>query len=169
MKKLHLGFLLLAATVIFNAPKAIAQKWENGDTRLNIGLGRIYGLGVVGSIDKGIADEISVGIGASISRYGYLGYNSTYFSVCVRSSYYLSKVLEDANIKMDKLDLYIGLNVGYFFGSDNSLWGSYNNGIRGLDFGGHGGLRYQLNDKINLMAESGFPYSSLGLSFKLGK
>jgi hypothetical protein len=145
-----------------------AQKWENGSTRLNIGVGSVLGLGVVASIDKGIADNISVGVGASASRYGYIGYNATYFSVGGRGSYHLGKVLEDAGIKMDKLDAYVGLNASFFFGSGNALWGSYG-GLGGFRPGGHAGLRYQFSDKLNFMAESGYPYSSIGLSFKFGK
>jgi hypothetical protein len=154
--------------LVLLSASSYAQKWENGSTRLNIGLGSIFGLGVVGSIDKGIADNISIGVGASASRYGYLGYNATYFSVGGRGSYHLGEILEGAGIKMDKLDAYLGVNAGYFFGSGNSLWGTYG-GIGGISFGGHGGLRYKFSDKLNLMAESGYPYSSLGLSFKFGK
>lgn len=145
-----------------------SQKWENGSTRVNIGLGSIYGLGAVGSVDKGIADNISAGVIASVSRYGYFGFNSTYFSVGGRGSYHLGKVLEDAGVKMDKLDAYLGVNVSYFFGTANVNWGAYN-GFGGIRPGGHSGLRYQYNDKINVMIEGGWPYSSLGLSFKLGK
>jgi hypothetical protein len=163
MKNILTFFFLVLFSFYSNA-----QKWENGSTRINIGLGSIYGLGVVGSIDKGIADNISVGVGASASRYGYLGYNATYFSVGGRGSYHLGKILEDAGVKIDKLDSYLGLNVSYFFGTGNAAWGSYN-GFGGIRIGGHGGLRYQFSDKLNLMVEGGFPYSSIGLSFKLGK
>lgn len=166
MKKFILSTIVAMLAILVGVYESNAQKWEDGSTVANIGIGTIYGFGLVGSVDKGIADDISIGVGASVSRYGYLGFNTTYFSVGGRGSYHLGKILEDAGIKMDKTDLYVGLNLSYFFGSEKDTWIGYRS-RGGLGFGGHGGLRYALNDKLNLMLEGGYPYSSIGLSFKL--
>ncbi len=67
-------------------------------------------------------------------------------------------------MNMDKLDPYLGLTGGFRMAKSN--W-DYDYGYgSGVYFGGHGGIRYQLNDKLGVYAEGGWPLSSLGITFK---
>ena len=159
MKKLHLGFLLIAATIIFNAPNAVAQ-YEKGDKLLNIGVGlRSFYIPIGASLEVGITDEISVGGMAAVASWS--GYGSvTYFGA--RGSYHVNELLK---LNEEKLDLYAGAGLGYQSWNYKYSVGSYGSGVFPLFFIGG---RYYFKPKIAVFAEAGGGYAGLngGISFK---
>jgi hypothetical protein len=166
MKILKLTFLFL-----FIGSISFAQKFEKGTKAVNLGVGFIYGPGVAGSVEFGIADDISVGLIAGFSRYSFgyslSNYSSNYLLVGGRGSYHLGTILSGAGIKMDKIDPYIGVSAGiqkYFYSGDLSFYAGRTGGIF---YGGHGGIRYQYKEKLGFFAEGGTPFSTIGISFKL--
>jgi hypothetical protein len=168
MKKviLSLSFVLICAITSFS------QSFAKGTKTINLGLNTGYGLGIVGSAEVGVNDQISAGLMAGFSRrtYGYLSndFSYTYLVVAARGSYHLGKVLSDAGLNMDKLDPYLGAAVGFrnvsYGGSGFSTYGGVNSG---LYLSGYGGVRYQLKEKLGLYVEGGWPLSSIGVTFKL--
>jgi hypothetical protein len=166
MKKLKITFLFLFFGILCNA-----QKFEKGAKVVNVGVGYIYGPGVAGSAEFGVADDVSVGIIAGFSRYSFgysfANYSSNYLLVGGRGSYHLSTILSGAGIKFDKFDPYIGVSAGiqkYFYSGDLSYYAGRTGGIF---FGGHGGVRYQYKEKLGFFAEGGTPFSTVGITFKL--
>lgn len=170
MKKIVVLIILFSGCFLFTNVKA--QSFMKGTKTINLGLGLGgYGLGLLGSAEVGVTDDISAGIVAGISRrsYGFIGSNWSvnYLAIGGRGSYHFGRILSEAGVNMDKLDPYLGVTLGFrSVGYDNAFDG-YSGVGTGVMFGGYGGVRYQLNDKFALMAEGGSPFSSLGISFKL--
>jgi hypothetical protein len=169
MKKiiLSLSFVLICAITSFG------QSFAKGTKTINLGLNTGYGLGIVGSAEVGVNDQISAGLMAGFSRrsYGYGGlggnFSISYIVAAARGSYHLGKVLTDAGLNMDKLDPYLGAALGFQKATYGSAYSTYYNGINPLYLSGYGGVRYQLKEKLGLYAEGGWPLSSIGITFKL--
>jgi hypothetical protein len=166
MKILKITCLFLLSVSI-----SFAQKFEKGTKAVNLGVGYIYGLGVAGSAELGVVDDVSVGVIAGFSRYsfGYAfsNYSSNYLLVGGRGSYHLGTILAGAGIKLDKIDPYIGVSAGfqkYFYGGDLSYYAGRTGNIF---LGGHGGVRYQYKEKLGFFVEGGTPFSTIGITFKL--
>ncbi len=162
--------LLTFLFLLFSFP-SISQTYKKGTKSINLGVGFIIGPGVAGSAEFGIADDISVGVIGSYSRYsfGYLSsnYSSNYLLVGGRGSYHLGTVLKSAGVDVDKFDPYIGISAGiqkYFYGGDLSYYAGRTGGIF---FGGHGGVRYKYKEKLGFFAEGGTPFSTIGITFQL--
>lgn len=163
MKKVHFIALIFFFAA---ASSSFGQAFMKGTKTVNLGVNTGYGIGIVGSVEAGVTDDISAGLIASISGRSYFGSRYSYVVAGVRGSYHLGRILEEAGVNMDKLDLYLGLTGGYRAVRYNSVYSSYSGANSGIYIGGHGGLRYQLNDKLGLYAEGGYPLSSLGITFK---
>ena len=170
MKKL---LLVAGLTVLCNivSKNTQAQVFEKGQKNFNIGVGLGYGLGANASVDVAISDLLSVGVvGAFSSRsYGYVlsNYRVTYIGVGGRVAAHVGKYLKEVGINEDKLDPYVGAVGGFRAVRYNDAYSSYYGGTRaGLMLGGFVGARYYFKDKMAVYAEGGFPYSTVGISFK---
>lgn len=170
MKKIHLGFLLIGAMILFNAQNVQAQ-YQKGDKLLNIGIGvnsYYYSAIPIGAaLEVGITDDISVGgaVSYASSKSFGTGWSSLYFGG--RGSYHLNKVL---NFSDEKFDIYGGAQLGlqsFKWKSDYSGISAYNGSD--LRFGLFGGGRYYFQSKIAVYGEFGFGgYSNanIGVTFK---
>ncbi|MGL4632396.1 MAG: hypothetical protein ACRCVT_14435 [Leadbetterella sp.] len=167
MKKV---LLLLITTCFISYIQA--QDFNKGDKAINLGLnlGYGWGFGVAGSAEVGIADNISVGAqaGFTTSNYGTFGYNYrlSYINFGGRGNYHFTQFLKELDISVDKLDVYGGVNLNYFllrYGGDYGLGGYANRGYIG--FGGQLGARYKFKDKYGFYAETGFPFTAVGITF----
>ena len=171
MKKLLIVAVLALICCTFTQ-NVHAQAFDKGVKNLNLGLGLGYGLGVNASFDVGVSDIISVGaVGAFSSRnYGYLvnDYRVTYIGVGVRGAAHFGKFINDGlGIDNNKFDPYAGLVLGFRAVKYNDSYSSYYNGTAaGALFGLYVGGRYYFKDKFGVYLEGGFPYSSLGVTFK---
>lgn len=159
MKKYIIVFALILTTGF-----SFGQAFMKGTKTVNVGVNTGYGLGVAASVEAGITDDVSAGLFASFSGRSYFGYRYSYILVGARGSYHLGKILSEAGVNVDKLDPYVGLNVGFRTARSNYDF-DYGYGS-GVYFGGFGGVRYQVNDKLGIYAEGGYPLSSLGVTFK---
>ncbi len=176
MKK---GFaLLLAAAATFGfSKKADAQVYSQGAKLLNVGvgLGAGYGGGLpIGlAFDYGVTKNISVGVQADYMSWSYsypgLGeYTYRFIPVGVRGAYHFDGI-GDPN----KVDLYLGLVLGYWISSYTAPSGSStatfsdSYGSKVL-VGGIAGGRYMFTPKIGAFAELGYSvsYGKVGITFK---
>ncbi|WP_394996253.1 hypothetical protein [Emticicia sp.] len=169
------NLLLVAVLAVFScisSENAQAQAFEKGQKNFSVGVGFGYGLGVNASVDVGISDLLSVGaIGAFSSRnYGYLvssNYRVTYIGVGGRVAAHVGKYLKDLGIDDNKIDPYVGLMGGFRAVKYNDSYSSnYNGTSAGLMLGGFVGARYYFKEKVGIYAEGGFPYSTVGITFK---
>lgn len=175
MKK---GFaLLLAAAATFGfSKKADAQVYSQGAKLLNVGvgLGAGYGGGLpIGlAFDYGVTKNISVGVQADYMSWTYAGFGGDYsyrfIPVGVRGAYHFDGI-GDPN----KVDLYLGLVLGYWissFTAPNGVNTSLYNDAYGSKVlvGGIAGGRYMFTPKIGAFAELGYSvsYGKVGITFK---
>ena len=171
MKNLLLVAVLAVFSCIFSE-NAQAQAFEKGQKNFNIGVGFGYGLGANASVDVGISDLLSLGVvGAFSSRsYGYAfssNYRVTYIGVGGRVAAHVGKYLKEVGINEDKLDPYVGAVGGFRAVKYNDTYSSYYGGSSaGLMLGGFVGARYYFKEKMAVYVEGGFPYSTVGISFK---
>lgn len=168
--KLKITFILLLVTTT----SLLAQQngaFSKQDKLLNIGIGvnSFYdgGIPIGASFEKGVANNISVGVNADYlsNDYLFLKFTAIYFGV--RASYHVNELLKLNN---DKIDLYGGPTLGYrsFSWKDNDpdLGDSYGSGVF---LGAYIGCKYYLSSKIGLFAEVGSIGSTnarIGLAFK---
>ena len=88
--------LFLISSVCFFSQ---AQYFEKGTKTVNLGLGVGYGgLSILGSIEVGLVNDLSVGLIGGITRrnYGYFGSNFgvNYIVVGGRATYHFNKILK---------------------------------------------------------------------------
>lgn len=168
MKKI---FYSTAFLMTFMFSSVFGQAFMKGTKTVNLGLGYGYGLGILASAEVGVADDISAGLVGGFSRrnYGFVGsnYGVTYIVAGVRGSYHFGRLLEEAGVSVDKLDPYAGLTGGFRSVKYDNGWAGYSGVGTGVMIGGYLGVRYQLKDKLGIMAEGGSPFSSIGITFKL--
>ncbi|MCP9762771.1 hypothetical protein [Lacihabitans soyangensis] len=160
--------LFLLSSVCFSSQ---AQSFEKGTKTANLGLGLGYGgLGVLGSVEVGLVDDVSVGLVGGITRrnYGYFGSNWGVNVIAVggRASYHFNKILKEFDVVVDKLDPYVGVTVGFRGVSYDNGFSGYNGVNAGPFYGGYLGARYQLKNNLGVMVELGAPFSSAGVTFK---
>ena len=172
MKKLILITLLQAITLLSYSQLA----YQRGDKQINFGLNLGQGLGVYGSYENGVMDNISVGL-----EFGF-GVNNANFSL-TSSTYYQSNFRFSANANYhfsqligvnEQWDFYGGLDIGYSFWTDgkalpsNDEYSWYTNSFL---IGGHGGARWFWNEQwgVNLEVGGGLGYFvfKTGLTVKL--
>ena len=169
--KIKVTFILvfLTTSTLFAQQNGAFSK---GDKLLNIGIGvnSFYdgGIPIGASFEKGITNNISVGLNADYlsSDYASLKFTAIYFGV--RASYHVNDLLK---IESNKIDVYGGPTLGYrsfsWKDTDQKLGDNYGSG---LYLGVYVGGRYYLNDKIGLFAEAGSIGSTnarIGVAFKL--
>lgn len=164
MKKIHCITLVF---FIATASSSFGQSFMKGTKTVNLGINRGYGFGIVGSVEAAVSDDISAGLIASVSGRNYFGSKYSYIVLGARGSYHLGRILEDAGVNMDKLDLYLGLTGGLRSVRFNTVYANYGGADSGIYIGGHAGVRYQLKEKLGLYLEGGYPLSSIGVTFKL--
>lgn len=169
--KIKITFILLLAT----STSLFAQQngtFSKQDKLLNIGIGvnSSYdgGIPIGASFEKGISNNISVGVNADYLANDYLSYKFTAIYFGVRASYHVNELLK---INSEKIDLYGGPTLGYrsfsWKDTDQNLGDSYGSG---LFLGAYIGGKYYLSSKIGLFAEIGAIGSTnarIGLAFKL--
>lgn len=168
--KIKITFILLfvATTSLFAQNGAFSKQ----DKLLNIGIGAnsFYdgGIPIGASFEKGITDNISVGVNADYLTNDYLSYKFTAIYFGVRASYHVNELLK---INNDKIDLYGGPTLGYrsfsWKDADQNLGDSYGSG---LFLGAYVGGKYYLSNKIGLFTELGSIGSTnarIGIAFKL--
>ncbi len=161
--------LFITTTTLFAQQNGAFSK---GDKLLNIGIGvnSFYdaGIPIGASFEKGITDNISVGVNADYlsSDYASLKFTAVYFGV--RASYHVNDLLKIDN---KKIDVYGGPTLGYrsfsWKDTDLNLGDDYGSG---LYLGVYAGGKYYLNDKIGLFAEAGAIGSTnarIGVAFRL--
>lgn len=161
--------------VAFTSTTLLAQQnggFKKGDKLLNIGIGvnSFYdgGIPIGASFEKGITNNISVGVNADYLSTDYASLKFTAIYLGVRASYHFNDLLK---IESEKIDLYGGPTLGYrsFSWKDadqNDLGDEYGSG---LFLGAFIGGRYYLNNKIGLFAELGAIGSTnarVGVAFK---
>ncbi|MGF1924709.1 MAG: hypothetical protein ACQUHE_11065 [Bacteroidia bacterium] len=166
--------LITSILVVLTTTTLLAQKngaYSKEDKLLNIGIGvnSFYdgGIPLGASYEKGITDDISVGVNADYLSNDYLSFKFTAIYVGVRASYHFNNLLK---IEKDNIDLYGGPTLGYrsFSWKDaaQNLGDNYGSGIY---LGAYIGGKYYLNDKLGLFAELGSIGSTnarIGLAFK---
>lgn len=160
---------------------ASAQNFDgnNIDVAAGIGLGSYYTTGtslippIWAQADFGVADKISVGgmLGFTTSKYGVLSYNwrYTYTLIGARGNYHWGKHLSSLP---DKLDLYAGINLGYYILKVN--YGDYAGSLKSdagssLFYGAQVGGRWFFKDNLAAIAELGYgiAYLRVGIDFRL--
>ncbi len=178
MKKILNLFIFVS---IFSAA-ANAQNFDgkNIDLGLGIGLGSAYTYGnslippIFAQLDFGIADKISVGgtVGYASSKFGYTTYNwrYTYILIGARANYHWGKHL---SALPESLDLYAGLNLGYYIVNvnyDGYTGGGFSDGVgNSVFFGGQVGGRWFFKENLAAFAEvgAGIAYLKIGINFRL--
>ncbi len=160
------NFLILSL-FLFSFFSSFGQAFMKGTKTINLGINTGYGIGLVGSVEAGVTSDISAGFIASVSERNYSKSRNSYLVLGARGSYHLGKILENADVNMDKLDLYLGLTGGFRSVRHNSSYSRYSGPDTGIYIGGHGGLRYQLKEKLGVYLEGGYPLSSVGITFEL--
>lgn len=173
MKKLLSSLFIVALLACGTANAQYAQ----GDKLLNlgIGVGGFYGGGlpIGGSFEYGVTDQISVGAQADFYTWSYnygFGagkYRYTFIPIALRGSYHVNELL---NLNNDKIDLYGGLQLGYYISSTNTDFGSGFNNLYGnrVLFGVHLGGKYYFKPNLGAFAEVGYGVAGLklGVAFK---
>lgn len=121
------------------------------------------------SFEKGITDNISVGVGAAYggTKYdegGGFGFTETVIAVGARGSYHF--------LTTDKIDPYAGAALNYMLVSLSTEQSSVSDlGVKasGIGIGAFGGIRYYFTPKFGVHGELGFGGLALlnaGISFK---
>lgn len=180
MKNLLTNIVLtLAITFLFNTETTAQRARVNGPAYVQVGMGLGGGIGVGGSqtpylnatFQKTIMENLGPGnlsIGGTVNakRITASLYNVSYFSLSGRANYH------PHFIKIDKLDAYSGVSVGYHTAHFNSKLDEYedlSNTSHGVTLSAHIGARYQITDKIGSWVEfrSGQGLVNVGASYAL--
>ncbi|GAB3521054.1 hypothetical protein [Emticicia fontis] len=150
-----------------------AQAFQKGTKNLNVGLGLGYGVGLNASVDVGIHELVSIGaIGAFSSRnYSYYladNYRVTYIGLAGRGAVHLGKFVNEAlSLDDNKFDPYVGIALGFRMVKYSDAYSQYYGGASaGVLYGGYAGARYYFKERLGAYAELGFPYTSVGITFK---
>lgn len=176
MKKFFYSFAVVALLAL-SAQGVMAQAYQQGDKLLNLGIGLngYYGGGlpIGGSFEYGVTDQISVGAQIDFYTWGYnfgsgYKYRYTFIPIALRGSYHVNELL---NLDNDKVDLYGGVQLGYYiskYSDDSGFSGIYNNsyGNKAL-FGIHLGGKYYFKPNLGGFAELGYGVSTLKLGLAL--
>ncbi len=166
--------LITSILVFLTATTLLAQKngaYSKEDKMLNIGIGvnSFYegGIPLGASFEKGITDDISVGVNADYLSNDYFSFKFTAIYLGVRASYHFNNLLK---IEKDNIDLYGGPTLGYrsfsWKDADQNLGDNYGSGVY---LGAYVGGKYYLNDRLGLFAELGAIGSAnarIGVAFK---
>lgn len=162
MKKVLLSIALLAA---FSQTKAQGTL-EKGRAQINAGVGLSgWGIPVYAGFDYGLGKSFTIGAEGSFRSYDNIGYSFTIIGVVGNVNYHLNNVLN-----MPKnMDLYGGLNIGYYIYSTPS--GYLGNSLSTLGISGQVGYRYFFSNSFGVNVELGGGSATsgakLGVTIKL--
>ncbi|MEX0811698.1 MAG: hypothetical protein WD048_05740 [Chitinophagales bacterium] len=190
MKKGILISAVLSLCIIFTTENVNAQDEIRGFNKgkvvpqLGIGLGgygyypgvavrRGFTIPVVFGIEGGVHDYVGVGgyFGVATRRYNSRTRRATTLSTGARGTFHFYNMIEDltgADLFTDKLDIYVGVLMGY----EQNLY-SHEVNSRGRFFGGGMvGIRYYPTSVFGVYAEVGrnvLSFINLGVAFRLGR
>jgi hypothetical protein len=180
MKKLTFALLLVAG--IFNT----ALSSEKGDFVIqpNLNLGGYggfagysgFGIGATLNLDYAVHDYVSVGpwVGFTSRRQNLNDYSYSRIGFGARGVFHWWQLLDDKvqkDLKSDKIDFYLPVHLGYYFGTvrfDGEKFNEFSG--NGFNAGSGLGIRYYFNEKIGLGFEWGWQemsWSKLGVAIKL--
>ncbi len=150
------------------ASYASSDGYEKGDNLLNVGIGLssyYYGNPIGISYEKGVEKDISVGAQLDYNSGNYYYYSSGYkaYYLGARGSIHLNRLLK---IRVEKLDLYAGLGLGYQHIRWNDSYYGYNSS---LFFNYFIGGKYYFIEKFGAFTElgrTGLSSVRVGLAFK---
>jgi outer membrane immunogenic protein len=141
---------------------------EKGQGQFNAGVGlSTRGLPVYLGYDRGIGKDISIGGEFSFRQYNNsaIGYSSAIIGISGNANYHFTRLLGIGN----NIDVYLGLNLGYYLWSNSNVVNSSDGSNFGL--GGQLGGRYYFNDRFGVNLEFGggnvFSGGKLGISLRL--
>jgi hypothetical protein len=147
MKKFFATFLLIAAFALLTNDQVYSQDFSPGDLVVNANLETGGGTTLIGTIDYGVAQNISVGGGLGLTFFS----GSSSARLLGRGLYHFGSVADVAN-----LDLYGGGELGIGLSSG------------GTSFALLPGARYWFNDSLAGNIELPIYLSGGGLEFRLG-
>lgn len=162
MKKVILSLALLAG---FTASKAQGSL-EKGKAQINAGLGfSSWGIPVYAGFDYAVSKNITIGAEGSYRSYDNIGYKFSIIGVSGNANYHFNELFDLPK----KMDLYAGLNLGYYiYNTPNGYGGA---SLSAFGISGQAGFRYFFTNKIggNLEFGGGNATSGgkIGLTFKL--
>ncbi len=143
---------------------------DKGEAQINAGLGfSNWGVPVYIGADWGVDDDFTIGAEFSYrnfnQRFNKIQYRHSISGALINGNYHFNNLLD----LPDELDLYAGLNIGFYsWRYDSNYIGQRNNG---LGWGGQVGVRYFLSEKVGLNLEFGggvaLSGGKFGLTFKL--
>ena len=181
MKKTILVLLILAvvggSVFAFDPLSYQPPLGGGGNVLLDAGVGYWYGASYLGSIgipplfvhvEYALPVEVPISVGGGISffRWNY-GYYSGY------SDYALTWIIPQGRANwhwgfdVSWLDLYTGISLGWNIISAN-YQGITAAAVGGLSYGGQVGAHFYFSDRVGAMVEVGYPFSKVGIAFKLG-
>lgn len=175
MKKILLSALMLVAlSSVSLAQRTLitaGEQYVGG----KLALGSIGGasMGFIGNYEYGYQDNIGIGATVAYSGYsedfGFGSYSYTNILIMANGNYHLDV------LKMEKLDTWGALNVGYNIASASIEWkgasipGWTSPTVGGFVFGLSANARYQLTEKLYATGSLGFGLGvlNIGLDYKL--
>lgn len=161
---------LILMLLLLKMPMIAQNNLDKGNTQINAGLGfSNWGVPVFIGADWGVDDDFTIGAEFSYrnfnQRLNKIQYRHNISGALINGNYHFNNLLD----LPDKLDLYAGLNIGFYsWRYDSNYFGQRNSG---LGWGGQVGGRYFLNEKVGINLEFGggvaLSGGKLGLTFKL--
>lgn len=165
----------LAASADDSWSTSAGSCYQKGDKSVNVGLMFPY-IGLYGAFDYGFHDAISGGVTVGYYNYsvGVLDYNDsyTYIPVAVRGLLHIQNltVLKQYLPIRDKLDIYVGLAIGYdigFYTWPDPITGQTETvGASDFVLRENVGIRYYFTPKIAAFIEDAGFEEGLGVTFK---
>jgi len=170
MKKVIIALALLAVT--FNMKAEDKKEQSTKPVILNAGIGvSNWGLPIFLGVDFYLTEIISGGVMAGFSTKDFGAGKYTVMGGVLRGNYHYGQRLKGIP---EKMDLYAGLNLGYYALSykvnGNKVTGvGIDNGF--LALAGQAGMRYKLSSKLSGLAEvgggAGISGLRLGISYNI--
>ncbi|MDI9320846.1 MAG: hypothetical protein QM530_10310 [Phycisphaerales bacterium] len=146
MKKGILSLALLAGFTVSKAQGVL----EKGKVQINAGLGfSSWGVPVYAGFDYAVSKNITIGAEGSYRSYSTVGYKFSVIGISGNANYHFNELFELPK----KMDLYAGLNLGYYvYNTPNGYGGS---SLSTLGISGQIGARYIFTDKVGGNLELG--------------
>ncbi len=167
MRKITLYLALFFCAFALEAQNPLPQ----GSAQINVGFGfSSWGVPFYAGFDYGIDRDFTIGAEFSYRSYddnwNHRNWHHSIMGFSGNANYHFNSLFK---IRNSKIDLYAGINVGFFvWSSDNDYDGDYTSG---LGLGGQIGMRYYLSRSVGLNLEFGggnsFSGGKLGLTFRL--
>jgi hypothetical protein len=158
MKKFFITFMLVGALTFLMNYELSAQNFSPGELIVNANIGTGTGTNLIGTLDYGIAENISVGGGLWHRSISIFGISASTTFLLARGQYHFGDVVD-----VEGLDLYGGGELAIGLGSGG-----------GTNFSIMPGARYWVSDKIGIHAElpiflgsGGGSHFRIGASFRL--